>query len=214
MKPQNTSHAVMAQRVESKDSLDDFPTPPWAARAFCKWLNPREDASVWEPAANRGYMVKALREHFGVVYATDIHDYGVGFGVHDFLAPQCPIPRPQWVITNPPFKLAAEFVERGLSVATGGVAVLVRSTWAESLGRYQRLFSHRPPSWILQHVHRVPMVKGRYDPKASTATGYAWFVWDCAGVWGPGTQFGWLPQSKSDLYKPGDEAPWNYDVIE
>ena len=31
---QNTSHAVMAQRTESPDSLDDFPTPPWATRAF------------------------------------------------------------------------------------------------------------------------------------------------------------------------------------
>ena len=27
---QNTSHAVMAQRTEAKDSLDNFPTPPWA----------------------------------------------------------------------------------------------------------------------------------------------------------------------------------------
>ena len=26
---QNISHAVMAQRHETKDSLDDFPTPPW-----------------------------------------------------------------------------------------------------------------------------------------------------------------------------------------
>ena len=25
---QNTSHAVMAQRSEARDSLDDFPTPP------------------------------------------------------------------------------------------------------------------------------------------------------------------------------------------
>ena len=31
---QNTSHAVMAQRTELKNSLDDFPTPPWAIRAL------------------------------------------------------------------------------------------------------------------------------------------------------------------------------------
>ncbi|MGH8525505.1 MAG: SAM-dependent methyltransferase, partial [Gammaproteobacteria bacterium] len=31
---QNTSHAVMAQRLEPKDSFDDFPTPPWATRAL------------------------------------------------------------------------------------------------------------------------------------------------------------------------------------
>ena len=31
---QNTSHAVMAQRSEPKDSPDNFPTPPWATRAL------------------------------------------------------------------------------------------------------------------------------------------------------------------------------------
>lgn len=202
---QNTSHAVMAQRSEAHDSLDDFPTPPWATRAFCEWLNPSLRASVWEPAANRGYMVRPLQEYFGTVWASDVHDYGSGFPVHDFLMPGEPLHRPQWIITNPPFRLAAEFVERGLEIATGGVAVIVRSVWAESAGRYERLFKNRPPAWVLQHVHRVPMVKGRYDPKASTATGYSWFVWDRAGVWGSQTQFGWLPQSKTQLFKEGDD---------
>ena len=31
---QNRSHAVMQQRHEAHDSLDDFPTPPWATRAL------------------------------------------------------------------------------------------------------------------------------------------------------------------------------------
>lgn len=35
---QNTSHAVMAQRIEAKDSPDDFPTPPWATRALCEYI--------------------------------------------------------------------------------------------------------------------------------------------------------------------------------
>jgi hypothetical protein len=38
MVKQNTSHAVMAQRFEALDSLDDFPTPPWATRALCEKL--------------------------------------------------------------------------------------------------------------------------------------------------------------------------------
>ena len=31
---QNRSNAVMATRIEGKESLDDFPTPPWATRAL------------------------------------------------------------------------------------------------------------------------------------------------------------------------------------
>lgn len=34
----NRSTAVMQRRVEPLDSLDDFPTPPWATRALCEWL--------------------------------------------------------------------------------------------------------------------------------------------------------------------------------
>ena len=35
---QNRSSAVMAQRKEPPDSLDFFPTPPWATRALCERL--------------------------------------------------------------------------------------------------------------------------------------------------------------------------------
>ena len=33
-KKQNRSHAVMAQRSEAANSLDNFPTPPWATRTL------------------------------------------------------------------------------------------------------------------------------------------------------------------------------------
>jgi len=45
MGKQNTSHAVMAQRFEAKDSLDDFPTPPWATRALLEHVIPDK---IWQ----------------------------------------------------------------------------------------------------------------------------------------------------------------------
>ena len=77
---QNRSSAVMQQRSEPHDSLDDFPTPPWATRALCEWLvaNWCQERSDWasftcrEPAANRGHMVRPLREYFGQVLASDL----------------------------------------------------------------------------------------------------------------------------------------------
>ena len=42
---QNTSHAVMAQRIEAADSPDDFPTPPWATRALIEHV--LEDKTGW-----------------------------------------------------------------------------------------------------------------------------------------------------------------------
>lgn len=179
--PQNTTHAVMAQRIEAHDSLDDFPSPPWSARALCAHIlpqfidHPLEHLTAWEPAANRGYLARPLAEHFGTVVGTDIHDYGAGYQVLDFLMPIKPDFVPDLVITNPPFRLATQFVRRAMGIARLGCAVLVRGTWMETIDRYQ-LFQQHPPTVIAQFAERVPMVKGRYDPKASTATAYAWVV--------------------------------------
>lgn len=47
------------------------------------------------------------------------------------------------------------------------------------------------------------MIKGRVDPKASTATGYAWFVW-IKGVSQVGTQLVWIPPCRRSLEKVED----------
>lgn len=70
MSLQNTSSAVMAQRIEPIDSLDFFPTPPWAVRALMEHVtggrHSLEDAL--EPAAGMGHMARTLSEYFGRVY--------------------------------------------------------------------------------------------------------------------------------------------------
>jgi hypothetical protein len=55
-------------------------------------------------------------------------------------------------------------------------SVLVRTVLIESVGRYQNPFANNPPSIFAQYSERVPMVRGRLDRKASTATGYTWLV--------------------------------------
>lgn len=118
---QNTSHAVMAQRVEAHDSLDHFPTPPWATRALCEHVIELRGRTVWEPACGEGYMAKPLKE-----YAASM----------------------------------AQFVER------------------------------------------VPMVKGRLDQGASTATSYCWLVWrrhSCTP-----TMLQWIPPCRAKLERAED----------
>jgi len=177
---QNTSHAVMARRVEASDSPDDFPTPPWATRALCEHLLPKADLAsqtCLEPACGRGYMARPLAEYFAAVEAADAFSYGFA-PVRDFLRYPYEAASHDWVITNPPFRLAEEFVLRAMTVARRGVAILARSVFLESSGRYDAIFSRLPPSAFGQFVERVPMVRGRIDRRASTATGYAWLVWE------------------------------------
>ena len=58
-----------------------------------------------------------------------------------------------------------------------GIGAVIRSVWFETVDRYERLFRDNPPTFYAPFSDRVPMVKGRYDPNASTATAYSWFVW-------------------------------------
>lgn len=201
---QNTSHAVMSQRFEPQSSLDDFPTPPWATRALIeKIIGPEtvEGKHCWEPACGRGYMARPLMEYFGSVYSSDVHSYGAG-DVIDFLQASKPAQEVDWIITNPPFKAAEDFVNQALSIASSGVAILARTVFLESIGRYERIFKRRPPAIFAQFSERVPMVKGRVDPKASTATGYAWFIW--LQEENTSTRLEWLPPCRKLLERQGD----------
>ena len=206
---QNRSHAVMAQRTEAKDSRDDFPTPPWATRGFLEHvIAPRSgdlrQLSCLEPACGAGHMDKVLREYFGTTAASDIFDYGYG-KVADFLTAPYAVDSVDWVITNPPFNAAEQFVERARKVARRGVAILARTVFIESVGRYERLFKPTPPSCFAQYVERVPMVKGRLDRKASTATGYAWFVWMADAK---ETELVWIPPCRKAFERDADyEVP-------
>ena len=72
---QNMSHAVMAQRNEAQDSLDNFPTPPWATRALLEHVIKQKninELNCLEPACGAGHMALALKEYFNTVTASDI----------------------------------------------------------------------------------------------------------------------------------------------
>lgn len=198
----NRSAAVMQQRHEPHDSLDDFPTHPWATRALCEMLaamgHELSSCVAADPACNRGFMAEPLREYFAQVHATDIHDYGYGAmnARCDFLLDWAyDKDDVDWIITNPPFKIADDFIRIALSYARVGVAVFVRNAFDEGAGRYDRLFRDLPEAYAFPFVERVPLHRGKlrdpgrryWDPTAkdgagdwrrpSTATAYQWLVW-------------------------------------
>tara|TARA_R110000765_G_scaffold151673_1_gene254313 strand:+ start:7 stop:741 length:735 start_codon:yes stop_codon:yes gene_type:complete len=215
MSTQNTTHAVMSQRHEDKDSLDYFPTPPWATRALFQEVLKHPDFNIFpriekfdgsclEPACGGGHMVKVLQEYFLNVQSCDIADYGQD-RIQDFLALESKDTY-DFIVTNPPFNLAEEFVRKALPITRQCVAIFARTQFMESIGRYERLFKPNPPHVIAQFSERVPIVKGRLSATASTATSYAWFIW--RGTAGSPhtaqTKLFWIPPSRRTYEKPND----------
>ncbi|RXF72101.1 hypothetical protein [Hansschlegelia zhihuaiae] len=179
--------SVAQGRRSPPDALDFFPTPPWATRALVEHvLKPFygealiRAARVVDPCCGEGHMIATLAEAFGEAVGTDVFDYGRGFAVRDALdAGRFDDELDSFVVTNPPFNLALKIALAALARETPVrcLALLVRSNWLEGAERFARLFSTHPPVVVAPFVERVPMVKGRYDPAASTATAYSWIVW-------------------------------------
>lgn len=206
------SRAIMNSRIEPPDSLEFFPTPPWATRALCEIVLGADvigrSNGAWEPACGEGHMAETLREYFPVVLASDIHPYGYG-DVQDFLLDhRRTSPALDWIITNPPYSLALDFAMRALEDEGRGLAMLMRTTWLEAETRWP-FFSSTPPNFVWQFVERVPMHKGRYEPKGGTATAYAWCVWmPGAARHGADCRLRWIPPCKDQLFSPEDVNRW------
>ena len=227
----------MQRRSEPPDSLDDFPTHPWATRALCEMLTERgiglSESVAWDPACNRGFMARPLGEYFKATIASDIFDYG--FEAMDFQgdftlngAPKHVLEGVDWIVTNPPFRLGKEFILTALGIAKRGVAVFVRIAFDEGIERYSDLFERFPETYAFPFVERVPLHRGKlrhpykkyWDPSAkdeagdwripSTATAYGWLVWDkMSGSDAPTQKFRIAP-CRDRLIREGD-YPIRYD---
>ena len=80
------------------------------------------------------------------------------------------------IITNPPYELAPEFIERALSLTAsdGLVAMLLRTDFDHAKSR-QHLFQH--PAFSKKLVLRK-RIKWFEDSKGQPSFNHAWFVWD------------------------------------
>lgn len=201
--------SVMASRAEAPDALDFFPTPPWAARAGAEIIAALDPGPqrVWEPACGGGHMAYGLTDYFGPIFTSDIHDHGyadINLPGLDFLSAEAEdIGDFDWIVTNPPFVMGDAFVRAAHRRANRGVAMLLRLSFLEGGKRFELLYRDCPLSVVSPFAERVPMVKGRWDPEASSATAYAWFFW-LKGVDGPARVLPIAPGARERLTKPDD----------
>lgn len=210
--PMGHSAVMAARQATETGDLDYFPTPPWAARAGSEIILALDPGrwTAWEPACGEGHLVHGLNDYFAHVAATDVYDYGFG-EVLDFLDPDGWIPAtpgdaqiPDWIITNPPFKDGEAFVRRAYRIARRGVAMLLRLQFIEGNRRHALFTADCPLTVLAPFSERVPMVKGRWDPEASSATAYAWFIFKRGHAAGDPSVRLIAPGARDRLTRPGD----------
>jgi hypothetical protein len=143
---------------------DLYETPAWVTAALVPHI-PERIKSVWEPACGSGKMAGVLEANGFKVHCTDIESGD------DFLS--CPTVRSDAIITNPPYKLATEFIVRSMASA-GFVAMLLRTDFDHAASR-QHLFGHYI---FAKKVVLTKRIKWFEDSKGSPSFNHAWFIWD------------------------------------
>ena len=172
-------HSCQVQRhPHAERGHDCYGTPPEAVTALLKVEKlPRR---LWEPCAGRGNIVDVLRAAGHEVIGSDLIDYGRPdfFSGRDFLLEHKMPDGCEGIVTNPPFKIAAQFVEHALRLSPL-VVMLLRLAFMESERRCPILEGAG-----LARIHvfrkRLPMMHrdqwaGR---KANSGMAFAWFVWE------------------------------------
>ncbi len=154
--------------------LDFYPTPIYATAELLK--KEKFKGSIWECACGNGAMSNVLKEHGYSVYSSDITDRGYGENRNlDFLSGTNI--KADNIITNPPFKLAKEFVEKALTIAKYKVAIIQRLAFLESKSRYE-LFKKSPLKTVYVFSKRLGMYANGIQKESINMLAFAWFVWD------------------------------------
>ena len=141
----NASRIAGGNSAYGRRQSDFYPTPPEATVALLQFLNLPKNTTIWEPAAGEGDMLGAIRAcGYGRSFGTDVSE---GF---DFLSPDVfkrLLTGFDWIITNPPFSLAEEFI-RHASELQRPFAMLLKAQYWHAAKRVA-LFEEIPPSYIL-----------------------------------------------------------------
>ncbi len=191
-----------------RNHLDRYWTHPWMTYELLKVASREIKGNIWEPAAGRGDMSRALQEWKGWSAVTvDVHssdidmsefDHTIGPGhERSFLDEQDPPGHPddiRTIITNPPYSqpwrgIADDFVEHGLKFMIDGkidfMAMLLRSEFksGKSPRRKGKFGDCRHYMGELVLTTRPRWDYGDPDAPENAAPrhNFSWFLWkkDC-----------------------------------
>ena len=150
-----------------RESNDYYATDPIAGRLLLDLNN------IWECACGAGHLAKVFDEAGKLGKATDLINRGYGI-FEDFLSNDEPYHHGD-IVTNPPYKLAQEFVEHALNKVDEGrkVCMFLKVLFLESQSRKQ-LFAQYPPKTIYVSSSRINCAKnGDFKTYNSSAIAYA-----------------------------------------
>ena len=171
--PKKKGKNFSANNATGKRKKSDFyETPYTLTRKFLDVEYFNKNSTVCEPACGGGAITKVLNEYWEDDKVT-AYDQETNF-LWDYN-------EYNYIITNPPFSLAFEFIQKAKQLAKSKFALLLPLSYLHGKKRFDEIYSDR--EYGLEKVYvftRYPMLGEtlREDGKYNTGMMvYAWYVW-------------------------------------
>jgi hypothetical protein len=156
-----------------RNKTDFYATPPEVTLALLDFLASEGRIGhdlIWEPACGRGDMANVMSDRGYRVLVSDLHPQIEGLPPTDFLKSSA---KCDWIITNPPFSKATEFITHALELGKP-CAFLLKSQFWHAKSRLD-LFRKNPPTYVLPLTWRPDFLFGAKS--GSPTMECLWTVW-------------------------------------
>jgi len=166
----------------SRQNHDQYFTPEWLVTKYLDLAPIKPSGTILEPCVGKGNIIRPLFDYM------ESHCEGVPYGIitndiddrmeanHHYhcnylLKSDEVIPKVDWIISNPPYTLAHEFVPLAYQKVRKGLVLLLRLTYLEPCKNRRDWLSENPPNQILI-TRRIKFVGNSTDNVTT-----AWFCW-------------------------------------
>lgn len=167
---------------KDRQNEDYYATDPHAAELLLEIEDLDKNIPIWECSSGENHLANVFKEHGYVVRTSDIVKRTETTEILDFLSDDVY----DWdgnIITNPPYKLASQFVEKAMDIIHKGNKCIMFLKLQFMEGKQRRkLFEKYPPKTIWVSSSRIMCAKnGKFDEMIAgggSAVAYAFYVWE------------------------------------
>ena len=166
---------------DEREQHDYYATDPIAIDVLINDGKSEINYNVWECACGEGHLAKRLSDYGYNVTATDLINRGFGMGGINFLETNTIFNGD--IVTNPPYKYAAQFIKHALDIIPTGnkVFMFLKLQFLEGKSR-KELFKKYPPKFVYVSSSRILCAKnGDFEgmkKSGGSAVAYAWYEWE------------------------------------
>jgi hypothetical protein len=163
---EDLSRTLANASASDRPATDFYSTPPDCTQSLLNYLKLPSNRTVWECASGSGSMADIIESNGYKVIRSDV-DF-------DFLNGEVSLFNWDWIVTNPPFYLAEDFIGRAASLNTPFAFLLKSQYWHSK--RRLKLFRDYRPKYVLALSWRPDFLFGAKG--GALTMDCIWCVWE------------------------------------